>query len=104
MVRTTIGSHKTLLPILTINIPKIKEKIVFQHNKKFPHDDGEIIRVSVEPADIDFFNKLLEGYDNMAMVTTVDASLGQLALRVAKSAKKDIMAVLRCMPIPVVFE
>lgn len=64
-------------------------------------DEGELIYVQVEPADIDFFNKLIEGYDNMALVTTVDANLGQLVLRVAHHAKKDIMAVLHCLPIPV---
>lgn len=64
-------------------------------------DEGELIYVQVEPADIDLFNKLIEGYDNMALVTTIDARLGRLVLRVAKSAKKDIMAVLRCLPIPV---
>ena len=64
-------------------------------------ETDELIRVSVEPRDIDFLNKLLEGYDNLALVTTVDASLGKMVLSVAKNAKKDIMAVLRCLPIPV---
>ena len=64
-------------------------------------NDGEVIYVQIEPADIDFFNKLIEGYDNMAMVTTVDAKLGQMVLRVANNAKKDIMAILKCLPIPV---
>ena len=65
------------------------------------NDEGELIYVQIEPKDIDLFNKLIEGYDNMALVTTVDASLGQLVLRVAHNAKKDIMAVLHCLPIPV---
>ena len=68
------------------------------------HDEGEMIVCQIEPHDIDFFNKLLEGYDNLALVTTVDASLGRMVLRVAKAAKKDLMAILHCMPIPVAIE
>lgn len=67
-------------------------------------DEGEMIVCQIEPRDIDFFNKLLEGYDNLALVTTVDATLGRLVLRVAKAAKKDLMAILHCLPIPVAIE
>ena len=55
-------------------------------------DKGSTIMLSVEPRDIDFFNKLLEGYDNLAMVTTIDANLGRMVLRVAENAKKDKIA------------
>jgi len=61
----------------------------------------EMILVEVAPRDIDFFNKLLEGYDNLALVTTLDARLGQLALWVAKHATKDVLAILKCLPVPV---
>jgi len=74
------------------------------HKHNLSTDQGETIFVTVEPADIDLFNKLLEGYDNLAMVSTLDARLGRMALRVAQSAKKDILAVLHCLPIPVAFE
>ncbi|MDO4732721.1 MAG: DUF4911 domain-containing protein [Bacillota bacterium] len=62
---------------------------------------GSTILLSVEPHDIDFFNKLLEGYDNMAMITAVDPGIGRLALRVSENAKKDMLAILHCLPIPV---
>ncbi|MCL1974941.1 MAG: DUF4911 domain-containing protein [Firmicutes bacterium] len=61
----------------------------------------EMILVEVAPRDIDFFNKLLEGYDNLALVTTLDAKLGKLALWVTKHAKKDVLAILKCLPVPV---
>jgi hypothetical protein len=64
-------------------------------------DDGEMIYVQVEPADIDLFNKLIEGYDNLALVTSEDAGCGRLVLRVARHAKKDLLAILHCLPIPV---
>ncbi len=58
----------------------------------------------VEPGDIDLFNKLLEGYDNLAMITTVDSTLGRMVLRFADTARKDLLAILHCMPIPVSIE
>lgn len=70
----------------------------------YPHNDGELIYVQVEPRDIDLFNKLIEGYDNMALVTTEDAGIGRLVLRVARNAKKDILAILHCLPIPVLVD
>ena len=69
--------------------------------KKDPSTTDAQITVQVEPTDIDFFNKLIEGYDNLALVTTIDATLGKLALWVSEQNKKDLLAVLRCMPIPV---
>ena len=36
------------------------------------NNEGECIMVKVEPSDIDLFNKLIEGYDNLALVTTVE--------------------------------
>jgi putative protease len=65
------------------------------------NEAGEMILVEVAPYDIDFFNKLLEGYDNLALVTTLDARLGKLALWVTKHAKKDVLAILKCLPVPV---
>ncbi|MDO4581823.1 MAG: DUF4911 domain-containing protein [Bacillota bacterium] len=66
--------------------------------------EGEMLMVSVEPADIDLFNKLIEGYDNMALVTTLDARLGRIALWVSAHAKKDMLAILKCLPIPVAID
>lgn len=62
---------------------------------------GEQILVQISPCDIDFFNKLVEGYDNLAIVTTLDAHLGKLALWVTEHTKKDVLRILKCLPIPV---
>lgn len=72
--------------------------------ERIPGDQGSTILLTVAPRDIDFFNKLLEGYDNLAMVTAVDPGIGRLALRVAENAKKDLLAILHCLPIPVSIE
>lgn len=62
---------------------------------------GETLFVELAPADIDFFNKLIEGYDNLALVTTLDAKLGKVALWVSEHTKKDVLGILKCLPIPV---
>lgn len=38
----------------------------------------EVVRVRVAPGDIDRFNKIIEAYDNLAIVSTVDAAAGEL--------------------------
>ncbi|MGI5892336.1 MAG: DUF4911 domain-containing protein [Bacillota bacterium] len=71
--------------------------------KAYINSSGHKILVQVEPNDIDFFNKLIEGYDNLAMVTTLDAKIGKVVLWVTEHTKKDILAILKCLPIPVKF-
>ena len=71
--------------------------------EKLYKDAGETILLQVEPRDIDLFNKLIEGYDNLALVTTLDVKIGRVALWVTHYAKKDLLAVLKCLPIPVRF-
>ena len=66
--------------------------------------EDEMMYVQVDPVDIDLFNKLLEGYDNLALVSADDAGIGRLVLLFARCAKKDLLAVLRCLPIPVAIE
>ena len=66
--------------------------------------DEQVLLCRITPADIDLFNKLLEGYDNLALVTTVDAALGRMSLRFAASARRDLLALLRHLPIPVLLE
>lgn len=39
---------------------------------------NEVVRVQVAPEKIDQFNKIIEAYDNLAIVSTVDAAKGEL--------------------------
>ncbi len=70
-------------------------------NSTNPNQNDEMVLVEIAPQDIDFFNKLIEGYDNLALVTTIDAKMGKLALWVARQSLKDLLAVLKCLPIPI---
>lgn len=65
--------------------------------------EGQTILLEMAPHDIDFFNKLIEGYDNLALVTTLDAKLGKVALWVTEHTKKELLSILRCFPIPLNF-
>jgi len=68
----------------------------------FPTECTLVCRVA--PAEIDLFNKLLEGYDNMAFVTTTDAAQGKMVLQTSANYKKDLLAVLRHLPMQVYVE
>lgn len=71
---------------------------------KLKNEDGnEQLLVQVAPNDIDFFNKLVEGYDNLSIITTIDAQLGKMALWVTEHTKKEVLAILKCLPVPVKF-
>lgn len=69
--------------------------------KKLLNKHGEHITVELAPHDIDFFNKLIEGYDNMALVTTLDSKIGRVVLWVSEHTKKDVIGILKNLPIPV---
>lgn len=85
-----------------VSSKKFRRGAVIQMTNFAPEGkQNEMILVEIAPHDIDFFNKLLEGYDNLALVTTLDAQLGKLALWVTEHAKKDVLAILKCLPVPV---
>jgi len=59
------------------------------------------ILVQVEPKNIDIFNKIIEAYDNLALVTAIDPKEGKLVVRVTGDTKKDTLRLLKRMPFPV---
>lgn len=56
------------------------------------------IWVKVDPSHIDIFNKIVEAYDNLAIVTAVDPGQGELVVRGTKDTKKDTLRLLKHMP------
>ena len=62
---------------------------------------GEAIFVQVAPEKIDLLNKLLEGYDNLTLVTTLDAQKGDLVLWVTKYTYRDTIRVIKHLPFAV---
>ncbi|MDD2568351.1 MAG: DUF4911 domain-containing protein [Clostridia bacterium] len=59
---------------------------------------SEHIYVQVKPADIDIFNKFIEAYDNMALVTTVNASSGELVLWVTPDTRSTVLKLITKLP------
>ena len=64
-------------------------------------EKGEAIVIRVDPSHIDLLNKLMEGYDHLALVSTLDAKAGKLVVWVTKDTYRDALRVLKYMPFPV---
>ena len=55
---------------------------------------GELVHVRVEPSRIDWFNKIIEGYDNLALVSTLEAAEGRLCCWVTADTKPILLKLL----------
>ncbi|MDD2496981.1 MAG: DUF4911 domain-containing protein [Desulfitobacteriaceae bacterium] len=64
-------------------------------------DDRFHIPVKVEPGDIDIFNKILEAYDNLCLVTAVHPEFGKLVVRVTSDTRGEVIKILKHLPFPV---
>lgn len=60
----------------------------------------EAVRVTVPPAKIDHFNKIIEAYDNLAIVSTVDAAAGELVCWVTPDMRPTLMKLLEKLRFP----
>ena len=58
---------------------------------------GELVHVRVEASRIDWFNKIIEGYDNLALVSTLDPSEGRLCCWVTADTKTILLKLLSKM-------
>jgi len=64
-------------------------------------DDVLSIPVVVASENIDVFNKIIEAYDNLALVTTVNPEEGRLIVWVTPDTRSDVIKILQHMPFPV---
>jgi hypothetical protein len=48
----------------------------------------------INPEKIHFFKSILEGYDGLAMMSTIDVSLGLVLVRYSEPAQRDVIALL----------
>lgn len=64
---------------------------------------GELLKIKVAPEKIDLVNKFIEAYDNCALVTTIDAKEGLLALWVTPDTCTLAKKVLKYIPVNVEF-
>jgi hypothetical protein len=59
----------------------------------------ELVCVRVQPEQIDIFNKIVEAYDNLAIVSTVSAAEGTLACWVTADMRPILLKLLGKMPV-----
>ncbi|MBO8169106.1 MAG: DUF4911 domain-containing protein [Thermoanaerobacteraceae bacterium] len=60
--------------------------------------------IRVQPKDIDFVNKIIEGYDGLGWVSTVDSAVGLLRVNVSPDTKEEVRGILEGFPVPVAIE
>ena len=54
--------------------------------------------VTVQPSKIAFLKFILEGYDGLAILSTVDNKSGQLVLRFFPALRTELLALLKSLP------
>ncbi len=61
----------------------------------------EEIFAEVAPERIDMLTKLIEAYDNLGVVSTIDQSRGRVVIRVTTDTCGEVEAILANLPFPV---
>jgi hypothetical protein len=61
---------------------------------------NEII-AQVSPERIDMLTKLVEAYDNLGIVSTVDQRSGTVSIRVTPDTWDEMLEILRNLPFPI---
>lgn len=51
----------------------------------------------IKPEKIHFFKSILEGYDGLAMMSTIDVRQGLVSVRYSDAAQKDVIALLSAL-------
>jgi hypothetical protein len=64
-------------------------------------DDG--VRIKVEPRNITYISRIMEGYEYFGVVTTIDRSEGLLLIRTTPDMGPEIQQILSSLPIDVEF-
>ena len=62
---------------------------------------NEIIKLKISPKDINFFNRIMEGYEYLGVVTTLDKNEGILIISTTKDFYEDVLGIVENMPMPV---
>jgi hypothetical protein len=65
---------------------------------------SEQILVRVNPGDVNYINRIMEGYEYLGVVTTIDRSQGLLRIRSTPDTTAEAKEILRRIPVPIVFE
>lgn len=56
------------------------------------------VRLRIKPPDIDFLNRVFEGYDGLGMVSTLDRREGLVVIWVTPDTRCEVMNILENFP------
>ena len=59
------------------------------------------IKVRIDPRNIYILDDVIEGYDGLGLVTTINAKMGEVVVHVTPDTYDDIMAILQNFPCPI---
>ena len=62
-------------------------------------DEASYVYIDIRPGDTNYVNRILEGYEYLGVMTTLDAD-GRCVIRSTPDTKDDVVAVLRSLDIP----
>ena len=62
------------------------------------------IYARVATHDIDFLSKIIEGYDNLGILSTLDPARGEVIIRVTEDTFPEMMDILHHLPFPIEIE
>lgn len=65
--------------------------------------DEWAVFIRVNPRDVNYVNRIMEGYDHLGVVTTVDKATGLLAVRATPATAADVRQILGRLPVTVEF-
>lgn len=61
----------------------------------------EKIYAEVAPEKIDMLSKLIEGFESLGIVTTIDQHKGVVLIRTTNDVSSDLLEILKHMPFPI---
>ncbi len=61
---------------------------------------AEAIYIRVDPRHIHYVNRIMEGYEYLGVVSTVDRAKGILIVRVTPDTFEDVKLILENLPVP----
>lgn len=55
----------------------------------------------VEPVNIDMLSKIIEAYEHLGIVSTLDRHQGLVVIRCTEDTREDMLGILESLPFPI---
>ncbi len=65
--------------------------------------NDDYVYIQIDPGDINYVTRILEGYEYLGVLTTVDPIRGIAEVRSVRDTKEEAKAVLKSLPVAVRF-